>query len=80
MVVVVVLVLVVLVNSSATASIGSTTTKQGVGLMMGSEKTIQYVCNTWNLFVLCFGASTLQKEAFSNQNRDHLGSRYIYTI
>ena len=25
-----------------------------------------------------FGASTLQKKAFSNQNSGHLGSRYIY--
>ncbi len=25
--------------------------------------------NTWNLFVLYFGASTLQKKAFSNENR-----------
>ena len=32
-----------------------------------------------NLFLLCFGASTIQKKAFSNQNKGHLGSRYIYT-
>ena len=34
---------------------------------------------TWNLFVLYFGASTLQKKAFSNQNKGHLGSRYSKT-
>ena len=34
---------------------------------------------TWNLFVLYFGVWTLQKKAFSNQNRDHLGSRYTNT-
>ena len=33
---------------------------------------------TWNLFVLYFWASTLQNKAFSNQNKGHLGSRYIY--
>ena len=33
---------------------------------------------TWNLFVLYFGAWTLQKNAFLNQNNGHLGSRYIY--
>ena len=33
---------------------------------------------TWNLFVPYFGASTLQNKVFSNQNRGHLGSRYIY--
>ncbi len=33
---------------------------------------------TWNLFVLSFGSWTLQKKAFSNQNKGHLGSRYIY--
>ncbi len=33
---------------------------------------------TWNLFVLYFGAWTLQKKAFSNQTRGHLGSRYIH--
>ena len=33
---------------------------------------------TWNLFVLYFGASTLQNKALSNQNKGHLGSRYIY--
>ena len=32
---------------------------------------------TWNLFVLYFGASTLQKKAVSNQNGGHFGSRYI---
>ena len=31
--------------------------------------------NTWNLFVLYFGASTLQNKAFSNQNKGQLGSR-----
>ena len=31
--------------------------------------------HTWNLFVLYFGVWTLQKKAFSNQNRGHLGSR-----
>ncbi len=29
--------------------------------------------------VLYFGASTLQKKAFSNQNKGHLGSRYSET-
>ena len=33
---------------------------------------------TWNLFVLYFWASTLQNKAHSNQNKGHLGSRYIY--
>ena len=33
---------------------------------------------TWNLFVLYFGASTLQNKALSNQNQGHLGSRYKY--
>ena len=33
---------------------------------------------TWNLFVLCFGGWTLQKQAFSNQNEGHLGSMCIY--
>ena len=33
---------------------------------------------TWNLFVLYFGASTLQKKAFSNQNKGHLSSKYMY--
>ena len=45
-------------------------------IVMSSFTMIQPECATWNLFVLCFGASTLQKEAFSNQNRDHFGSRY----
>ncbi len=38
---------------------------------------------TWNLFVPCFWASTLQKKALSNQNKVHLGSwyeQYIYVI
>ena len=35
---------------------------------------------TWNLFVPCFGDSTLQNKVFSNQNRGHLGSRYIMSI
>ena len=34
--------------------------------------------NTWNLFVLYFGASTLQIKVFSNQNKGHLGSRYVF--
>ena len=33
---------------------------------------------TWNLFVLYFGASTLQNKAFSYQNKGHLGSRFAY--
>ena len=32
---------------------------------------------TWNLFVLYFGASTLQNKPLSNQNSGHLGSRHI---
>ena len=36
-----------------------------------------YTIYTWNLFVLYFGVWTLQKKAFSNQNKGHLGSRYI---
>ena len=32
---------------------------------------------TWNLFVLYFGGWTLQNKVFSNQNKGHLGSRYI---
>ena len=32
---------------------------------------------TWNLFILYFGGWTLQKKAFSKQNKGHLGSRYI---
>ena len=35
---------------------------------------------TWNLFILYFGASTLQKKALSNQNKGQLGSRYIILI
>ena len=34
--------------------------------------------HTWNLFVLYFGVWTLQKKAFSNQNRGHLSSVCIY--
>ena len=34
--------------------------------------------DTWNLFVLYFGGWTLQNKVFSNQNKGHLGSRYIY--
>ena len=29
---------------------------------------------TWNLFVLYFGGLTIQKKAFSNQNKGHLGT------
>ena len=32
---------------------------------------------TWKLFVLYFWASTLQNNVCSNQNRGHVGSRYI---
>ena len=35
---------------------------------------------TWNLFVLYFGVWTLQKKALSNQNKGHLGSRYVYLL
>ncbi len=36
---------------------------------------------TWNLFCpLFWGETTLQKKAFSNQNRGHLGSRHIYEL
>jgi len=37
-----------------------------------------YTIHTWNLFVLYFGGWTLQNKVFSNQNKGHLGSRYIY--
>ena len=33
---------------------------------------------TWNLFVLYFGGWTLQNKVFCNQNKGHLGSRYMY--
>ena len=32
------------------------------------------------VYVLCFGAETLQNKVFSNQNQGHLGSRYIYRV
>ena len=44
----------------------------------GGEKVLDFGgVYTWNLFVPCFWASTLQKKALSNQNKGHLGSRYI---
>ena len=42
-----------------------------------SQSCIYIYIYTWNLFVLHFGASTLQGPN-SNQNRGHLGSRYIH--
>ena len=33
---------------------------------------------TWNSFVPCFGGWTLKNNVFYNQNKGHLGSRYIY--
>ena len=36
--------------------------------------------SAWNLFVLYFGVWTLQKKAFSNQNRGHLGSRCFLSL
>ena len=33
---------------------------------------------TWNLFVLYFCGWTLQNKVFCNQNKGHLGSRYMY--
>ena len=35
---------------------------------------------TWNLFGLYFGGWTLQNKVFSNQNKGHLGSRYVYAM
>ena len=40
------------------------------------QRTINFY--TWNLFVLYFWDSTLQRFAFSNQNKGHLGSTCIY--
>ena len=36
-----------------------------------------YTIYTWNLFVLYFWDSTLQKKPLYNQKKGHLGSRYI---
>ena len=44
--------------------------------VLGEQPKLEY---TWNLFVLYFWASTLQNKAFSNRNKGHLGSRYIYS-
>ena len=38
-----------------------------------------YLYSTWNLFVLYFGASTLQNKVFSNQNKGHLGFQ-VYNV
>ena len=35
---------------------------------------------SWNLCVLYFEAQTIQNKVLSNQNKGHLGSRYIYSI
>ena len=45
----------------------------------GGSKVLEFlILYTWNLFVLYFGGWTLQNKVFSNQNKGHLGSRYIY--
>ena len=45
--------------------------------MTRNERTRTISLFTWNLFVLYFGVSTLQNKVFSNQNKGHLGSRYL---
>ena len=64
----------------ATATGEATWAKSGGTVEFGSWTHCggRYMMYTWNLFVLYFGIWTLQKKAFSNQNRGHLGSRYIY--
>ena len=46
----------------------------------GSSLIVYIYIYTWNPIDLYFWRSTPQNKAFSNQNKGHLGSRYIYYI